>query len=592
MTKKIVVNPEETKDCYEGCYLLISVRISTIGEYVEDEVYYPFFILSRITPSNRVYTDIPKIVIQVDEFVIGSVDVSNKNEIFEFYQIWLPHDSEIVEFDWQSSVAGLYINVGHSRPTKRNAHLKLLPPGKDTILNITKELILKAANDFKIQIPNENYLEDLSLVICISTDKSDSIDTEIYSLRIHQPPILSETPLDIIIVNTDQKILCKPKEVSENEYRCLFLISLYLDEYSSFTPLLVYSKSINSGALSYIYADFIDKYIYDQNLEDELNKQIPAKEKNKYNSREENVDYIYMQDLQKGKGKYLFINVVTDKPEPIMILSRMPIYNYFAFDLFEYSPNPTSEQLYFISGTIRFKFPENNDMIIDIITIKGQAELYWKKEQNKIFYLNGKDDRISLSSSSNNDYLVIHNANELSSKEDPGFVFYITYHPININNDILYKEINYGENLKIYYKNVHLPIALYSKIGTEFTDINIAITFKENEIEKYENYMKSPLKISALIVKEKNIYAAKKDKYISPSNAKPVFGIFDIALNTVQIFLSEEKIREYNIKPNDNPSLYIRIDGDLNFNNEIFGMNAQISGVNNGVIPEENIYIY
>ena len=52
-------------------------------------------------------------------------------------------DSDLVEFDWQSSVAGLYINLGNTRPTTKNAHFKLLPPGKDTVLNITDTRVSK-----------------------------------------------------------------------------------------------------------------------------------------------------------------------------------------------------------------------------------------------------------------------------------------------------------------------------------------------------------------------------------------------------------------------------------------------------------------
>ena len=417
LTKKIVVNPEETKDCYEGCYLLISVRISAIGEYVEDYMYYPFSILTRITPSNRAYPDMPKIVIQVDELVVGNVDVTNSYEIFEFYQIWLPHDSEIVEFDWQSSVAGLYINVGHSRPTKRNAHLKLLPPGKDTILNITKESILEAATNFKISIPNENSLEDISLVIGISTDKTDSIDTEIYSLRIHQPPMISETSLDIILINTDQKILCNPKQISDDMYRCLFIVPYLNKDVDSSTAFLAYSRSINNGALSYIYVNYIERYIYDQYIEIELKKNIPTQNYHNITSRNERLDYIYINSLY-NRNKYLFINVVTNKPDPIMILTSMPVYNYYIHDLFKYSPNPTSEQLFFIQEKMRFKFPENNDMIFDIVAIKGKGKFYWNKEQNKAFFLDGVNDRISLSSRTNNDYLIIENDYKLEN-EDP-----------------------------------------------------------------------------------------------------------------------------------------------------------------------------
>ena len=68
--KKLLIRAEDTQDCIEGCYLLMSIQISQIGEYVDESKFYPFLILTRITPNNRAYTDIPKVVIQVDEYII------------------------------------------------------------------------------------------------------------------------------------------------------------------------------------------------------------------------------------------------------------------------------------------------------------------------------------------------------------------------------------------------------------------------------------------------------------------------------------------------------------------------------------------
>ena len=55
----------------------------------------------------------------------GNIDITESERIHEFYETWLPHDSETVEFDWQSGVAGLYINLGGTRPTTKNADFKL-----------------------------------------------------------------------------------------------------------------------------------------------------------------------------------------------------------------------------------------------------------------------------------------------------------------------------------------------------------------------------------------------------------------------------------------------------------------------------------
>ena len=62
-TKKFEVNVEDTQDCIEGCYLLLSIQVSQIGDYVNDYKFYPFTIISRINPNNYAYTDIPMLIL-------------------------------------------------------------------------------------------------------------------------------------------------------------------------------------------------------------------------------------------------------------------------------------------------------------------------------------------------------------------------------------------------------------------------------------------------------------------------------------------------------------------------------------------------
>ena len=42
--KKYHVSVEDTEDCISGCYLILGIRISQIGEYVSDNKFYPFLI--------------------------------------------------------------------------------------------------------------------------------------------------------------------------------------------------------------------------------------------------------------------------------------------------------------------------------------------------------------------------------------------------------------------------------------------------------------------------------------------------------------------------------------------------------------------
>ena len=68
----------------------------------------------------------------------------------------------------------------------------------------------------------------------------------------------------------------------------------------------------------------------------------------------------------------MLINVITDRPDSIMLLTCMPIYNYLSFDFVEFNPNPTSEQLLFLPGEkLRIDFRVDESTMIDIVTLRG-----------------------------------------------------------------------------------------------------------------------------------------------------------------------------------------------------------------------------
>ena len=360
----------------------------------------------------------------------------------------------------------------------------------------------------------------MNLVIGIWTDKTDSIDSEIYSLRVHQPDHDTENNLDITEINTDQKILCNPTQITGNEFRCLFVVTYDNEDVTMSTPLLTYASSINHGALSYIYANFINRNIYDEYKRVDLINNIPTYENAELNSRKEGVDYIYLQNLRRDK--YMFINVIADRSDAIMIFTSMPVYNYISYNFFEFYPNPSTEQLLSVPQEIlTLAFPGTDSVTVNIVSLNGHAEISWKNDPSTIFNMRGMGDRISLSSGNNIDDLIIrrlyrnntdndtyNEINKLTDMEDPGFVFYVSY--IIKNNDVKFNEISYGKSLEIAYRDVDLPVNLYSKIGSEYRDVNVAITFRDNEVDKGGIHESSPLIISAVLVKESLIYQAKK----------------------------------------------------------------------------------
>ena len=483
---KLIISKEDTIDCIDGCYLLLSIQVSQFMEYINNDNFYPFSIIVKISPNNYAYRDIPKISIKLDEYIVGNADLSENERIYQFYEIWLPYDSDVVEFELQSSLVGLYINLGGIRPTAINADFKLLPPGRDSILNLNKTEIIARAKLKKIALPYENSIEDLNLVIGIWSNKTDSIDNEIFSLRIHEPNSEIDK-LSIMEVKTEHKILCNPLYLTDNLYRCLFMI-IYDERYIDLgIPLLIHAASLNQNSLINIYASFVDRKYYDYYDREYLMNNTPTNEISQYSTSKNNKNYLYITLNTGNRNQYLFVSVITDIPDDIMLLTYKPTFNNINSNNFEYYLSPATEQLYFSANKLRFKFFKNSTFMVNIVSLDGEGEVSWSDDPNNIYNLKGREDRLSLISGKNVDELIISNKNVNDNKL---FIFYISYFTRNSEDN--FDKIQYGKSMEIGYRNTDLPIYLFSVIGNSNNDINIAVSFKDLDNETKGEYKNPP----------------------------------------------------------------------------------------------------
>lgn len=144
--KKLVIDSEATKDCVDGCYVLITVSTNFEIANIEDYGKYPL----RISLNPRVMSSTenvspPKVKINVNDFIIGEIfitsDVSRK---YDYYQVTLPFDSDDVFFDWQADSPVLLVNVGENKPTIGKADFEF-----------------PAIGDFVYKIPRKKFLSIL-----------------------------------------------------------------------------------------------------------------------------------------------------------------------------------------------------------------------------------------------------------------------------------------------------------------------------------------------------------------------------------------------------------------------------------------------
>ena len=77
--------------------------------------------------------------------------------------------------------------------------------------------------------------------------------------------------------------------------------------------------------------------------------------------------------------------------------------------------------------------------------------------------------------------------------------------------------------------------------------------------------------------------------------SKSLFGNYDLALKTAQVFLSHEIIKQFNVKPEENPTVYLSLEKEKMYEQKIyskFNLEAQFSKVNDETTPVENTYNY
>ena len=604
-TKKLTIPSEKTEQCGNGCYLLMAIKINEVGSYVEDSIFYSFSILTKITPEQRYYKDMPKVVIQVDEYIVGSLDVTemDENHILEFYEVWLPHDSDTVEIDWQSSLADLYVTIGDPkrdlRPDKDTYDFVLHPPGRHSIQSIYKNPILEKAKEKGVIDKNCTSIQDLSLIIGVWTDKTDSINYELYSLRVHQYIQDEDKDLGIIEINSDQKIICHPKSHQEGYSfisRCLFVIS-YVEDSSFFSPIYLYATSVDPGASVTMLGSFINRTIYDTYDVDQIKKVIPTKQSAQYNTAKEGVSYIYIESTDPMK-KYLFLNIYSDRSNDIVLINSQPIFNLISQGILsEIFPNSHTEQLFSLQkGQLEMQFPGEEGTAATIEVVSGEAEINLVNDTSH--KVKGEGDRITILGDKNKKKLIIRYTkeyqNQLGDMSDPGFLFFITYKARK--SGLNFDEVTFEKNTEISYKSTQLPVILYCKLGNVYKDLNIAIQFKDNSDQVQGSYETSPIKVIGTIMKEESVYLAKKkgDMDMRPQEDKSVYGYYDPAIKTASIYFSKKKIDSYNIFPEYNPTLYLRIEKDEIIPDifQNFNIETQVAGINDEAIPAEKVYHY
>ena len=538
-------------DCDYGCYLLLNVKSDVIARDVTINRNYPYSIIVHSHPTSGTYIDIPSIKIQVDEFVIGTVDTYEEtNRLFQFYTVCLNEDAEELIIDWQSDAGGMFIKIGNEKPTTQDYDLVIEPQGKDTIHSIAKKELLKNRS--------EQNLKNLVLTIGIGANTTDSVYTTLFAFIIR---LGSGKTNDIYRVNSDQKVLCKTKLFSDNVFRCLYVIEY--DYISDFNNLFIYTSVQKKSAFFNLYANYIYHLDYETKNFEQL--KIPKKGDSQFSSKDLFADYLYISE-GLSNGNYLLVSVETDRETTVELMSS------FCSFLNGVTPNPTTPQLFMAitNYTFSLNFPKENMVMVNLRGLGGSAEIYWENDPKNKYYLKGRDDRLAITSdkSLTGHKLLITATSNI--QDGHGFVFYVTFSlridEANFDPLTLDRSVNYiysDSDLPITY---YIPVDYHNMSLRDSYDIFFSFSVLENEVEKNLTYYENiPFTITGYIVSESTIYDAKLTPDLTISSDYRRIGIYDQALRTGFIYINKNFIQ--NITIEGRRYLYLKIEKSDEFKN-------------------------
>ena len=515
-----------------------------------------------------------------DKFIFGNIEHNSTM----YYKIKIENDTEQIFFDFQSEYGCLYIAFDEETLINSSYHYIFCSEGIDNIFTLNKNEIIEKKNDNKI-----DSISGLTLFIKVGLSNDelehDNINFE-YSLKVSA----KKPKLNIFEINSEHKTLCEMEEVHENNYRCLFVITdIENKENLDRNNIIIYSNSQNKEIKLNIYADYINKTLYDNyNIEYFINN-IPNKNST-YNNNNTEIDFINIPNLELNK--YIYISVESNIKTTIEIVSqkislnevKLPLNNNIQINRID--KNFTN--IYF-----NFNNSKDEDFSLSLVTLYGKARIYLGYDVSTEYIADTIENKLilninkySCNLNESNCKLIINNLKQ-NDKKGLEYLFYISYEAKSMNN---LNELNYGKSNKMLFTDFQFPILLYEKIPNMNSPININLQiYNIPEID----LIKDKYDVEILVLQKKELHQIKLNhSYIN--NFETMKHKFDPILSSVNIFLSIKDIRYFGFF--DDPFLVIYITNNNNNNTDniinklILG--STISQINSLIYSSERIYHY
>ena len=535
-------------------------------------IFLPFFsssltdknIAQLINNYNTYYIAEPSKYNEFDKFYEGTIN-GTKTVISYFFKLNATKiinttELEKIFFDYQSDYGKLNIsfNKGCS---------------KDFIFNASDK------NNFFILdlkgIFDKSHLDDNLVVmeVQVSHENAEANFDFDFSLKVSL-----KKSINIFEINSEHQILCRTEKVNEEKYRCLFAVvnnknKNIEDNKKNLLIFPMINENIDELNLN-IYADYINKSIYDNFDKEALQNLIPNENStyiNKINGTK--VNFLRIENITYEK--YIYISIETNKETLLEILSQEILENQKSYEL----SDPKKIQTFSINelnSTISVKLTKSNASEISLLltTIHGKSTIYFENDKDKKYTTDIRENNLLLSLDSKEKNLTF-------DKIDGGHIFYIT---VIDNSKTVMNELIYGGSSRFSFNKIQDKFLFYENMGINVRDsININLQlYNDIEIKNISDIYKVDV---AKIAKD-DIHKIKYDSsLINQVNftAKGQINPFTFSTN---IHL------DYDLTDENNTYVLIKLTHNFDASDKIMILGITLSKENSLVYPAERIYHY
>ena len=535
-------------------------------------IFLPFFsssltnknIAQVINDYNTYYFTEPSNYTEFDVFQEGNINI-NKTVISYNYQISIKNKSELgkIFFDYQSDFG--YLNISFNKGGKKNTVFQSQEKNNFFILDL---------NDV---LNNESWIGDDFIVMNVQV-AFDNIQPN-FNFDFSLKASLKKS-INILEINSEHQILCKTEKVDkdddeDNKYRCLFVV-VNKDNVSNIEEneknLLLFpfiNENIDDLNLN-IYADYINKTIYD-NFDNETLSQLIPNNNSQYKNKIINKTTNFIRIENITHEKYLYVSIETNKETLLEILSQEISENKNAYEL----TNPKKIQTISINGlnasiSLDFTKSDISEYSILLTTVYGKSTIYFEDNPNEKYTADVRENSLFLSLDSKKGKLILE-------KIDEGHVFYITV--LDKEKSVI-NELIYSRASRFSFNNIPEQMLFYENIPVNNDSVNI--NFQLYNILQINNTFNICV---ALLSKEEmqeikyNISKINNMTFIAEGQLSPISLSSNIHLN-------------HDLNNENKSYVFIILQPTFDTSNKKMILGISLTKVNSLIYPSERIYYY